>query len=253
MLIRDFTLPGIDMKKLTAKEGFVFGDIHQKLRGITVSFTGDLEAIAAAKSSGSNLLVIHERLFFPTDYSRSSLDNFLCDQINLPRINALVDAGITVFVARDSIEAPVMRRAVESALGLPSHQDDLIAAYDIPETTTGSFAQMVMDRLELEQVRLTGKPDKVARTLCIVNGGAGITRSADSLIATFRQKPDVILCGETDEYPQWATNDMDIGMVQIGHIFMDNIGLKLLTVMLRQHLPEVPVQFFEIKTPWRIA
>jgi putative NIF3 family GTP cyclohydrolase 1 type 2 len=252
MLIADFQIPGIDRQSLTAKEGFVFGDIHQELRGVTVSFTANLQAIAAAKAAGSNLMVIHDRMFFPTEYSRGLLDHNLSDRVNLPRIQALVDAGAAVFLARECIEMTYMRRSVEDVLGLP-HLEDLNAVYQVQPTTLSGLARDFMNRLNLEEVRLTGRHDQPVRSLCLVNGGDGITRSPDTLIATFRQKPDAILCGETDEYPQWASLDMGIGMIQIGHIFMDNIGLRHLAGQLQEHLAGVPVGFYEIARPWRIV
>lgn len=160
---------------LGEQDGFCIGDPHDRLRGVLVCFTATLDAIRAAQSAGCNLMIVHERIFFPTDYSGGLLEKHLCDRVNLPRIQALAQAGITVFRAQEVLEMPFMRRALEEALLLPP-ADRLESLYPVDETTAGDFCRWTIERLKLPSVRFCGNENKRVRSVAVLNGGEGITR-----------------------------------------------------------------------------
>lgn len=160
---------------LGEQDGFCIGDPHDRLRGVLVCFTATLDAIRAAQSAGCNLMIVHERIFFPTDYSGGLLEKHLCDRVNLPRIQALAQAGITVFRARRCWKcllcAARWRKPCCCRLRIR-----LESLYPVDETTAGDFCRWTIERLKLPSVRFCGNENKRVRSVAVLNGGEGITR-----------------------------------------------------------------------------
>lgn len=231
-------------------DGFCLGDPQAQTAGVTVAFTATLDAIAAAAGRGDNLLIIHERMFFPTAYSGARLDQYLTERINLPRLTAAANAGVSVLLLREGMEEGYMRRAAEQALGLPRAQtpDSL---YEVPATDVRTYARQAMEACGVTRARLTDIPGKTVRRIAILNGGEGITRTPDCMVRCLTSGADMIVCGETDEYPKWAALDCGIAMLELGHTAMDNLGLRMLAHSLGGALQGLPVHFHEIEKPWR--
>lgn len=237
---------------MQAEDRFWFGDVQADVTGVTVAFTGNLDAIEAAKSHGDNLLLIHERMLFPTSYSGADIAHYMSDRINLPRLTALANAGITVLLLREGIESAFQRTAVERRLNLP-HAERPEALYDIQPMEAHAAADWAMKALGVDRARLTAPKGKTVRRLAIMNGGEGITRTPECMMRYLTCGADMILCGETDEYPKWAALDCDIALLEVGHTAFDNIGLRLLADQLAGALPDIPVHFHEIHKPWRVC
>jgi putative NIF3 family GTP cyclohydrolase 1 type 2 len=236
---------------LRPSDGFGFGNPQTRTTGVTVAFTASLGAIAAAHRQGDNLLIIHERMFFPTAYSGAKLDRYLTERINLPRLSAAANAGITVLLLREGIENAYMRTALEQALGLPN-ADAPDALYEVHPTDVKAFSRQAMEACGVKSARLTDIPGKTVRHIAIMNGGEGITRTPDCMMRYLSSGADLILCGETDEYPKWAARDCGIALLELGHTALDNLGLRLLTSRLGEAVQGLPVHFYEIEKPWRV-
>lgn len=231
-------------------DGLCFGSAMERLTGVTVAFTATLDAIAAAKKNGDSLLIIHERMFFPTSYSGADLGQYLSDKINLPRLNALCDAGLSVVLLADGLEQNFQRVAAETALGL-AHQTQPTDVYEIAPTPLTAYVQKAMRAFGTDRARLTREGEPMITRLAILNGGEGITRSPDCLTGYLDRGAQLLIAGETDEYPKWAILDCGMALLEVGHTVFDNLGLRLLTRRLGEALPPVPVHFFEVSKPWR--
>jgi putative NIF3 family GTP cyclohydrolase 1 type 2 len=243
-------LPDIGLT-LTHGDGFCFGEPQADLTGVTVAFTASLDVIAAARSRGDNLLVIHERMFFPTSYSGAKLDRYLTERVNLPRLTALANGDITVLLLRYGPEGPYQRYAAEETLGFP-HADAPDALYEVRPQPLRDFSLWVMKRFGTDRARLTGREDRVISRIAILNGGEGITRAPDCMTASLMSGADLIICGETDEYPKWAAQDCGIAMLEVGHTVFDNIGLRRFSQNLAGALGGIRVYFYAIEKPWRV-
>ncbi|SFS73708.1 Nif3-like dinuclear metal center hexameric protein [Paenibacillus sp. BC26] len=239
--------------KLTDGEGFCFGDTNREITKIAVCFTATLQAIECAVAEGCNLMVIHERMFFPTSYSGGLLEKHLSEKINYPRVCALIKHGITVFIANKSIEMPYQRKAFLEAAGI-SFDGKLVAVeeqlYTIPEVSLGELADRLMESLSIDEVLVTGHADRKVSTVAVLNGGEGITRQPQGMTKYTRQHPDVLICGETDEYPKWAAQELGIGMIALGHTNFDGIGLQMLASDLDEW--NHGAVFIDEPRPWRV-
>jgi len=241
---------------LGSEEGFRFGDPNTDVKGILVTWMATTEAIKKAVNEGCNLMIIHEDLFYPYSFQRCEhFEKYLAWSVNYRRLKMLSEHDITVFRAHGILDRLCILDAFAEILGLPQPvvKDGYIRIYDLPETTTAmKLASKIKERLNLEAIRLSGKPSRKVKRVGLPWGGMGLSLNISFVEELLKHAPDVLVTGETDEYAMYYVLDADVCMVEIGHSVSENIGLKLFVETLRQRYPEVKVVFHECRRPWKL-
>ncbi len=239
---------------LGLEEGFRFGNPYVEVKGILVSWMATAEAIERAISEDCNFLIVHEDLFYPYGFRRDeNFERCLTWSVNYKRLRMLSESSITVFRAHGTLDRLCVLDAFAEALGLPEPtvRQGYIRIYDVPEVTVEDLALNVKERLDLEAVRLVGKPDRKIERVGLPWGGLVLSLNVGFIEDLLRHNPDVLIAGETDEYAMYYALDADVDVIETGHSVSENIGLKKFVEILKQYYPEIKIVFFECKRPWK--
>lgn len=234
-------------------EGLRFGSPDAELAGILVCFLPTLEAIRSASRLGCNLIVAREQFSYPMAYSGALVDHYLSDKVNLRRIGALAEGGIAVVRAGKSLDAVVLDGLAEG-LGLPEPQicaGIMDRIYHIAPQPARELAHCIGDRMGLSEMRVCGNLERVVRRVALLPGDAGSAHNPGGLAGALRLRPDVLIAGQTDDYPMRAALDMGLPIIEVGHARSLTPGLQRLAAMLAGQFPGLRVEFYENPRPWQ--
>lgn len=239
---------------LGSEEGFRFGNPEMEVEGMLVSWMATAEAIERAIDEDCNFMIVHEDLFYPYGFQRDeNFETCLTWSVNCKRLKMLSEHNIAVFRAHGTLDRLCVLDAFAEALGLPEPTigRGYVRIYDIPEVTAEELALEVKEKLNLETVRLVGKPYRKIGRAGLPWGGLGLSLNIGFMEELLRHSPDVLIAGETDEYAMCYALDADVNVIETGHSISENIGLKKFVEILKQHYPETRISFFECKRPWK--
>lgn len=265
-ILRFWKLHGLDLAK---HEGFRLGSPSVELTGVLVCWLPTLDAILAAREQGCNLIIARDQYIFPPDYSGALVDHQLSDKVTQPRVRALVQAGITVFRAHSSLDG-LLLDSLADALGLPQpelaggletrHEAALATQdtalhriYHIEPVPVGELAFGAASRLGQPTVRLCGDSDRQVSRVALLWGNRCAAHNPDGLLPILELRPDVLIVGETDEYPMRAALDLDVPLIEIGHERSLAPGLQRFTQMLANQFPGLRVAYYENQRPWTLV
>jgi putative NIF3 family GTP cyclohydrolase 1 type 2 len=239
---------------LSSHEGFRFGSPDVALTGVLVCWLPTRDAIAAARRLGCNLIVARDQFNFPPDYSGARLDHHMSDRVTLRRIRELADANIAVFRAHSSLDGIVLD-GFACALGLPEPQiygGRLQRIYHIAPIVARQLAQQVRERMGADTIRVCGDLARTVSHMALLWGNTGCAHNPEGLEPILRLHPDVLITGETDEYPMRAALDAGIPVIEAGHARSVAPGLRRFAAMLGGQFPGLRVEFYENPRPWAL-
>jgi len=237
---------------LAPHEGFCFGSPEVELAGVLVCWMPTAPAIRAARDLGCNLILAHEHFGFPPKYSGARLDQNLSDRINLPRIRELAERDITVLWAADSLDEVILDGFAQ-ALGLPDPQVcrySLQRIYHVPALPARQMAVQVMERMAVASLRVCGNLERMVRRVALLPGNSASAHNPEGLRSALAMAPDLLIAGDTDEYPMRAAIDADVPMILVGHARSLAPGLSRFATALRGAFPTLCVECYENPRPW---
>lgn len=238
------------------------GDIEAECTGVGVTCYVSMEVIRRAKEKGINLLITHECTFYNHE---DRTDQFEGDPVYQEKAAALADAGIVVWRDHDYIHGPGGPAAVTHPYidyiyygiarelgweGYAEGEETKPLWFRIPETTVRDLARELMEKLNLNGVRVVGDVDAAVSTVFLcehVNGNG----HDDDLIAK-AAGADVLLPLEIvdwslSEYVRDAAQQgRGKAIIEMGHFNFEELGMKYMT----QWLPDVigagvPVEYLQ--------
>lgn len=236
------------------------GDIEAECTGIGITCYVTMEVIRLAKEKRINLLITHECTF----YNHADRTDFIeSDPVYQEKSAALADAGIVVWRDHDHIHGPGGPAAVTHPyidyiyygiareLGWEGYVEGEATKplwFRIPETTVYDLAQELLQKLNLNGIRVVGDVHAAVSTVFLcehVNGN-----EHDNDIIAKAAHADVLLPLEIvdwslSEYVRDAAQQgRGKAIIEMGHFNFEELGMKYMT----QWLPdvvgaEIPVEY----------
>ena len=220
------------------------GSRDLQVTGIVTTMFATVEIIRKSIEMGANFIIVHEPAFYnhPDEIAWLQQDEVyqykaaLLQQHSIAiwrnhdYIHSLVPDGVTSGVVQQLQWGKYTSPGAISNITLPA------------PTSLRTLIGHLKKNLAIEKVRFIGDPDQSCSRLVLLPGATG-GRSQISAIA--KEKPDVLICGEiqeweTAEYVRDArTEGHSVSLVVLGHIASEEPGSLFMWQWLQEKVPSV--------------
>ncbi|MDI1323689.1 MAG: Nif3-like dinuclear metal center hexameric protein [Algoriphagus sp.] len=219
------------------------GTRDQVVTGIVTTMFPTLAVIKKAIELKANLIIPHE----PTFYSGSDETEWLVnDPVYKYKVDLLAKNRIAIWRNHDYIH----RMKVDGVQAGVADELDWNEYYkqspvlEIPSTSLANLINYVKEKLGVPAMRYVGDLNQTCSKVLLLPGAVGGKRQIESIM---KEKPDVLICGESNEWetPEYVRNAVEMGqklsMIEIGHSASEEGGSEFLTSWIRKYTPEIPV------------
>ncbi|PSR56597.1 NGG1p interacting factor NIF3 [Adhaeribacter arboris] len=229
------------------------GNADTKVTGIVTTMFATVEVIRKAIDLKANFIIAHE----PTFYNHLDETDWLeKDDVYQYKANLLKQHNIAVWRNHDYLHTHkpdgVMAGLV-AALGWQKYvQPESPARFVLPDTSFKDVVAHVKTKLNIQIVRYVGEPAQSCRKILLLPGASGARRHIAEIE---REKPDVVLCGEaqeweTVEYVRDARAKGDkLSLVLLGHAVSEEPGAEWMATWLKSKVPGLKVTHVVSKNP----
>ncbi len=191
----------------------------------------------------ANLIIPHE----PTFYSGSDETEWLVnDPVYKYKVELIAKNGIAIWRNHDYIhrmKVDGVQAGVVDQLGWNEYYQQN-PVLNIPKINLRELINHIKTKLEVPAMRYVGDLNQLCSKVLLLPGAVGGKRQVESIM---KEKPDVLICGESNEWetPEYVRDAYEMGqklsMIEIGHSASEEGGSELLTSWLRKYTPEIPV------------
>ncbi len=220
------------------------GNREIRVTGIVTTMFPTIDVIRRAISLNANLIIVHE----PTYYNHLDQTEWLSDDpVYQYKRKLLADNGIAVWRNHDYIHRlrpDGVLEGVVNQLGWASYRTSRRRMFEMPPTDLGSLIASVKQKLGIQTVRYVGDLTQSCQKVLLMPGAAA---GEDQIGAIFRERPDVLICGEINEweaaeYVRDARAKGDkLSLVVLGHVMSEEPGSQFLARWLRERVNGVEV------------
>jgi len=237
--------------RLNGEEGVLFGDRDRRAEAVLVCWMPTVAAVRHAAAAGCGIIVSHEALTFH-DYfpNASSPDPWTADRA---RLELLAAHGATVIRAHSTIDPTHVTPAFVKAVGLtpPAVAGPVWSVHDEPPISVHDLARRAAAGLGMDEVRVTGDPDRVVTRVGAIVGGV----SQDRHLNVWEERlmgrgVEAVIGGETNDFAQRFAVDSGIAFIETCHSASEEPGLRVFAQDLAAALGGVEVVFHEEVVPW---
>lgn len=219
------------------------GTRDQVVTGIVTTMFPTLAVINKAIELKANLIIPHEPTFYSGGDQTDWLEN---DSVYQYKLDLLAKNGIAIWRNHDYIhrmKVDGVQAGVVDQLGWNEYYQQN-AVLIIPKTSLHDLITHVKTKLEVPAMRYVGDLNQLCSKVLLLPGAVGGKRQIESIM---KEKPDVLICGESNEWetPEYVRDAYEMGqklsMIEIGHSASEEGGSEFLTSWLRKYTPEIPV------------
>lgn len=221
------------------------GDPDQKITGIVTTMFATDEVIAKAAKLGANFIIAHE----PTFYNHADDTAWLeSDEVYRYKRDLLKKHNMAVWRFHDYIHAHKpdgVMMGVLTRMGWEKYYNaEKPYLITLPAASFKSIIELVKSKLGIPHVKVIGDMSQSCRRIVLAPGAAGGTRQIEALQ---KEKPDVMICGELNE---WETSEyirdlrymgLKTSLIVLGHIVSEEPGLEWLVKWLQPQIPAIKV------------
>ncbi len=232
------------------------GDPDTPITGIATTFTATMDVLERAAARKANLVIAHE----PTFYNHLDETAWLGDDPVLERKLAFVkEHHLVIWRFHDHLHrAPGqpdrILKGMVAALGWSAFQNaEEPYRFRLPETTLSDLAGQIKRRLGIRTLRVVGDPRLQVSQVAFLPGAAGRERQVKALQSAAVQ---VLVAGESAEW-EAVLHAVDAvgqrrpkGLILMGHVVSEELGMKECADWLRSFVPEVPIEFIPAGEPF---
>jgi len=244
--------------KLDRDEGLHFGIPDQEIKGITLCWMADKNAIEFAADKGTNLIVTHESLFYPYDIVvNGGQPDFMSWKVNQNRIRALSAAGLSVIRFHGSLDIYCIFDTFAAQLGLG---DPVISkgpyekVFEMQPVAYSELIQQVKTVVGMPLIRVSpGNPDRIIRRVGLTWGGMGLFVNVRYMQSLVDLGCEVLIGGETDDYAMHFASESGLDIIETSHELSENKGIEQFAAIMRRDLPGIDVVYYENKIPWKVV
>jgi putative NIF3 family GTP cyclohydrolase 1 type 2 len=229
------------------------GNGDQVVKGIVTTMFATVDVIKKCVSLDSNFIIAHE----PTFYNHlDETDFFGDDEVYRYKAGLLREHGIAVWRFHDYLHRhrpDGVRMGVLQKLGWEQYYVESSPAITLPETRLEDIVRHAKDRLGVSSVKVVGEPGHLCRRVAIMPGASG---GRSHLAVMKSQKPDVLICGEVNE---WETTEyirdaramgMPTALIVLGHVLSEEPGMEWVVPWLKPIVGDIKVTHIPCGDPY---
>jgi putative NIF3 family GTP cyclohydrolase 1 type 2 len=229
------------------------GKRETEVTGIVTTMFPTLEIIRKTIELGANFIIAHEPSFYNHLDETAWLEN---DEVYRYKLDLLNKHNIAVWRNHDYIHSHVPDGVLEGVIAKFNWKDYQDKKNNnlflIPSTDLKTLIENVKTRLGITMLRFIGDFSDSCQKILLLPGAYGGKRHIEAIAAT---KPDVLLCGEIQE---WETAEyvrdarakgQKISLVVMGHAVSEEPGAEYMAAWLKQKFPAMPVTHIPSKNP----
>lgn len=242
-------------------DGLICGDPEQECTGIITTVYASIEVIKKACELGANLILTHEGTFYSnTDETEWLKGNRVYEE----KRKLLEEHNIVIFRDHDGMHHPegdkdYIFAYIAKALGWEDYAVDnklRPRMFVIPETTAGELADRLLQKFNLNGMRMIGDPDRKVSKIYFFVHFYGTLYNGDpdknGIRMIEKEKPDVVIPGEIVDYTfsEYARDAAQLGLgpvvMELGHFNAEEPAMLIAENWLRPlvgtDIPIYPVQ-----------
>ncbi len=229
---------------LTTVDTLKAGDRHYPVTGIVTTMFATIEVIRKAIDLKCNFIIAHE----PTFYNHLDDTDWLKDdEVYRYKINLLNQHKISVWRNHDYIhrhQPDGVKSTVIEKLGWSQHFNSATNIAIVPSISLTSLITQVKQQLGIQTARYIGNLNQQCKKILVMPGASGGKRQIEAMS---QQKPDVLICGEiqeweTAEYVRDAQAKGDqLSLIVLGHIASEEPGSEYISNWIKKVFPPVAV------------
>lgn len=240
-----------------------YGDAEKECTGVVITCYATSDVIRKAAQLGANLIVVHEPIFFN---DRDEVDWLKGDPIYAAKCALLDETGVVVWRDHDHIHGgrpmkegkPYMDGIFygimqELAWEKYLHKyPNMPLIYHIPETTGRELAQMFIEKLNLNGIRIVGDPDTKVKKVFICEHVNGRQMDFELMQITNSEEIDALIPLEVVDWSlsEYVRDSEQLGrprvMLEMGHFNFEELGMKHMARWLPELLGgEIPVHYVQ--------
>jgi hypothetical protein len=242
------------------KDNLEYGDPEQDCTGIVTTCFASANVIHEAAAKGANFIICHERTFYIKPTETPWLQE---DAVFRAKKKLLDDAGIAIWRYHDHIhggcpvpgvlsQTDMIFYGVMKILGWEPYLTGDSAApftYRLPETTVCGLAHELINKMNLNGIRVLGDINAKVSTVFICGHLFGTPEDHEVVRRAAAGNYDVLLPLELVDYTlgEYVRDSARLGMpkaiLSMGHFNLEEPGMQYMAEWLPQLTREIPVSF----------
>jgi putative NIF3 family GTP cyclohydrolase 1 type 2 len=244
-------IPGAPFK--TTVDTLKSGKADAKVTGIVTTMFSTAEVIEQAVKLKANFIIAHE----PTFYNHTDDTNWTGNNEIVKKKQALLDQhGITIWRCHDywhTYRPDGILNGVLKKTGWLQYNSKVESVFSIPSASLKEIAEHLKKTLQIQHVKVVGDLQQKCQRIGLMPGAAGGQRQ---IIFAEREKPDVLIIGETHE---WETVEyirdarrlgLSIALIILGHSVSEEPGMEWMAEWLQPRVPKLKVTHIASKDPF---
>ncbi|MDO9374405.1 MAG: Nif3-like dinuclear metal center hexameric protein [Ferruginibacter sp.] len=218
--------------------------------GIVTTMFATIDVIRKAIALKANFIIAHE----PTFYNHADETGWLeKDEVFGYKMELLKKNNIAVWRNHDYVHShrpDGVKYALVQDLGWSEKYDANTDIVQVEATSLKDLVAHLKTKLHIPTMRYIGELEQPCKKILLMPGAAGGRRQIDLLIRT---KPDVIVCGEIQE---WETAEYvrdarakgeQLSLVVLGHIASEEPGSRYMAEWLTKKIPAIKTKHIPAK------
>lgn len=233
------------------------GDPATPVTGIATTFLDTLDVLREAVRHGDNLIISHE----PTFYNhRDDVTQFSNDPVYQEKLAFIQAHHLVVYRLHDAIHSNPdddhILTGFYTALGWQTypHPTGPFSRYfvTIPPTTLEQLAKTLQTRLNIQTLRIEGRPNLPITHVAVLPGAAGLH---EQVLALNQHETQVLIAGEASEWEtvEYVRDAVAEGrpkaLILLGHEVSEEPGMEQATQDLRTLFPGLRVDHIPAGQP----
>ena len=229
------------------------GSASIKVTGIVTTMFATVEVIQKAVKAGANFIIAHEPTFYNHQDETIWLEN---DDVYQYKADLLKKHNIAVWRNHDYIHTHqpdgVMTGLIEALEWQKYYKPETRNRLEIPAMSLKQVIAHVKQKLGIQMVRVIGDPAQSCKRVLLLPGAAG---GRNQITEIMKEKPDVILCGESSE---WETVEYvrdarakghATSLVLLGHAVSEEPGAEWMASWLKQKFSGLKITHIPSRNP----
>ena len=223
------------------------GNRDIKVTGIVTTTFATLAVIKKAIELKANFIIAHEPTFYNHLDETEWLNN---DKVYQYKATLLQQHGIAVWRNHDYIhthQPDGVKQMVVKKLGWEKSFDTSTNIAMLPAITLQQLINHAKQKLGIQTLRYNGDLQQPCKKILLMPGAAGGKRQIEAII---KEQPDVLICGEIQE---WETAEyvrdaiakgQQLSLIVLGHIASEQPGGEYMATWLKENFPAIRTTFF---------
>jgi putative NIF3 family GTP cyclohydrolase 1 type 2 len=251
---------GQPIDETKTRDKILYGDASQECTGIVTTCYASSDVIKAAHERGANLVIVHEALFWNHgDHQEWLADN----KVFQAKKKLLDDTKIVVWRDHDYIHSGIpladgsyIDGIFYGLMKVLDWQEYLVGegfrpmTFSFPQRTVASIAQELIEKTNLNGLRITGDPKTIVGKLKVVSHIIGQADN-DMLKMIESEDIDAIITLEITDYTvsEYIRDSAMLGRpraaINMGHFNTEEPGMEYMIEYLPQIVGDIPVSYVQ--------